>query len=103
MNDVTVAGKEKLMNDLKMTVDDAQGFVRSTTTQAGENLSGARSRMLTKLGHAKEDIVRLQESTTIKAKEIGRNTNAYVHQNPWISVGIAAGIGAAVGMLLRRR
>jgi ElaB/YqjD/DUF883 family membrane-anchored ribosome-binding protein len=32
-----------------------------------------------------------------------RTTDLYVRDNPWQAVGIAAGLGLIVGLLLRRR
>ena len=39
----------------------------------------------------------------VKAKEAGQATDAYVRENPWQAVGIAAGAGLLIGMLISRR
>jgi ElaB/YqjD/DUF883 family membrane-anchored ribosome-binding protein len=36
-------------------------------------------------------------------KDAGRAADAYVQDNPWRAVGIAAGVGLVVGMLISRR
>jgi ElaB/YqjD/DUF883 family membrane-anchored ribosome-binding protein len=38
-----------------------------------------------------------------QARQVGRRTDGYVHENPWQVVGIAAVIGLAVGILASRR
>jgi ElaB/YqjD/DUF883 family membrane-anchored ribosome-binding protein len=38
-----------------------------------------------------------------RAREVAQAADEYVRENPWQSVGIAAGIGLVVGMLLARR
>ena len=38
-----------------------------------------------------------------RAKAAGRATDAYVHEHPWQSIGVAAGIGLLLGMLIARR
>ena len=37
------------------------------------------------------------------AKAAAKATDGYVHENPWKSVGIAAGVGLLLGMLIGRR
>jgi ElaB/YqjD/DUF883 family membrane-anchored ribosome-binding protein len=38
-----------------------------------------------------------------KAKVAAKATDDYVHENPWKSIGIAAGVGFLLGMLVSRR
>ena len=37
-----------------------------------------------------------------KARELGQNADGYVRENPWVAIGVAAGVGAAIGFLLGR-
>ena len=53
---------------------------------------------LTELGNADAQAVALD-----KAKAAGRAADDYVHENPWRSVGIAAGAGLIIGLLIGRR
>jgi ElaB/YqjD/DUF883 family membrane-anchored ribosome-binding protein len=45
----------------------------------------------------------LEQDVTARAREAAQKTNAYVHENPWPSIGVAAGVGFLVGLLLGRR
>ncbi|NDB70762.1 MAG: DUF883 domain-containing protein [Methylocystaceae bacterium] len=38
-----------------------------------------------------------------KAKDAGKAADNYVHDNPWKAVGIAAGVGLVLGLLISRR
>ena len=38
-----------------------------------------------------------------RAKQAARYTDEYVHENPWRAVGVAAGIGLLLGLVLGRR
>jgi ElaB/YqjD/DUF883 family membrane-anchored ribosome-binding protein len=60
-------------------------------------------RLQERLATAKDGLLKLQESATEKAKAAGRAADDYVHDHPWKSVGIAAGIGLVVGLLIGRR
>ena len=38
-----------------------------------------------------------------RAKAAANATNGYVHENPWPSIGVAAGIAFVAGLLVGRR
>ena len=103
MAEMTVAHREKLMNDLKVVIADAEELLKMTASEVGEKASALRTRMQTRLDQAKTDLVRLQEITVVKAKEAGQAADHYVRDNPWQAVGFAAGVGLLVGMLISRR
>ena len=44
----------------------------------------------------------IQETVTDKTKAAAEATDAYVHENPWKVVGMAAGLGLIIGLLLGR-
>ena len=99
----TTAQKDKLMNDLRVGIADAGELLRMTADQAGESAANVRSRVQTRMNQAKDDLVHLQEAAIVKAKAAGHATDEFVHDNPWKSIGIAAGVGLVVGLLISRR
>ncbi|MBK7051664.1 MAG: DUF883 domain-containing protein [Rhodoferax sp.] len=103
MNEMTTASKEKLMNDLRVVVADAEELLRMTADQASESAAEVRGRVQAKLSQAKADLALLQETAVAKAKAAGLATDEYVHENPWTAIGIAAGVGLVVGLLVGRR
>ena len=46
---------------------------------------------------------RIAEVAVEKAKATARATDDYVHENPWKAVGVAAGVGIILGMLIGRK
>jgi ElaB/YqjD/DUF883 family membrane-anchored ribosome-binding protein len=44
----------------------------------------------------------IQDTVTSKTKEAAEATDAYVHENPWKVVGMAAGLGLIIGLILAR-
>lgn len=94
--------KEKLMQDLRMVVADAEELLRATAGQAGEKVSAARERIQENLAAAKVRLAAAQEAVAAKTKQAAKVTDEYVHENPWAAVGIAAGVGLVVGMLISR-
>jgi len=94
--------KEKLMQDLQLVVSDAEELLRATASQAGEKVSAARERIQDSLATAKARLADAEEAMLEKTRQAARATDEYVHDNPWRAVGIAAGVGLVVGMLISR-
>lgn len=103
MDDMTIAQKDKLMSDLRMVIADAEEVLRMTADEVGEGAADLRSRLQVRMNQAKADLVNLQEAALAKAKAAGHAADDFVHDNPWKSIGIAAGIGLVVGLLVSRR
>lgn len=98
--------KEKLMQDLRVVVADAEELLRATASHAGEKVSekvsAARERIQDSLVTAKARLIAAEEAVVAKTKQAARATDEYVHENPWKAVGIAAGAGLVIGMLISR-
>ena len=101
--DVANVSKDKLVNDMKIVIADAEEILRATANQAGEKVGELRERIQERLRDAK---VRLQDAEAAlvdKTKAAARATDDFVHENPWQAVGVAAAIGLALGVLIGRR
>ena len=100
---MTEVTKEKLISDFKVVVADAEELLRVTAGQAGEKAAELRGKIQSRLADAKLHLADAQEAVVEKAKAAGRATDEYVHDHPWRSVGIAAGVGLVIGLLIGRR
>jgi ElaB/YqjD/DUF883 family membrane-anchored ribosome-binding protein len=94
--------KEKLMQDLSVVVADAEELLRATATHASEKMPAIRARIQENLAVAKERLAEAQNKAIEKTRAAAKATDEYVHENPWKSVGIAAGAGLIIGMLISR-
>lgn len=90
------------MQDLRIVVADAEDLLRATAGQAGEKVSAARERIQENLAAAKQRLAAAQDAVVARTKEAAKVTDEYVHENPWKAVGIAAGVGLVIGMLISR-
>ena len=95
--------KEKLMEDLKVVVADAEELLRATANQTGERIAAARTKAEDSLRAAKVRLAEAQASVVEKVKVAAKTTDDYVHENPWQAVGIAAAVGLVLGALISRR
>lgn len=103
MNDFASTPKEQLITDLKRVMADAEQLVQATAGQAGAEVANLRAKIQSNLAQAKANLANAQTIVIDKAKAAGRATDEYVHENPWKSIGIAAGVGLVVGLLIGRR
>lgn len=99
----TTVTKDKLIQDLKVVVTDAEELLRATASQAGEKASAAREKIQQSLHQAKIKLAEAEGVLVDKTKQAALVTDEYVHENPWKAVGVAAGIGLIIGMLISRR
>ncbi len=95
--------KDKLIADLKVVIADAEELLRATASQAGDKAADLRARLQTRLSQLKDQLANAETVLIDKAKLAGRAADDYVHDNPWRSVGIAAGVGLIIGLLIGRR
>lgn len=94
--------KEKLMNDLRVVVADAEELLRATAGQAGEKASAVRERIQENVNAAKQRLASAEADALEHAKQAAKVTDEYVHDNPWTAIGVAASVGVIVGMLIGR-
>jgi ElaB/YqjD/DUF883 family membrane-anchored ribosome-binding protein len=103
MTHTYLADKDKLMSELRTVITDAEELLRMTADQVGDSAEGIRARMTERLHQATHELNHLQHAAIEQAKAAGHATDEFVHENPWKSVGIAAGVGLVIGLLISRR
>ena len=95
--------QEQLVSDIKSVISEAEEMLGATADQAGEKIANLRVRIQERLKDAKVRLVEAEEVLVAKTKAAARATDDYVHESPWTAVGIAAGAGLLVGLLIGRR
>jgi ElaB/YqjD/DUF883 family membrane-anchored ribosome-binding protein len=97
------APSEKLLRDLQTVVDDAEALLQATAAQTGERVDGIRVRAQESLKRAKSRLMEAEGETLEHAREAAATADEYVRENPWQAVGVAAGVGILLGLLISRR
>jgi ElaB/YqjD/DUF883 family membrane-anchored ribosome-binding protein len=95
--------KDQLIKEFNEVVADADALLKSTANISGEKIAEVRSKAEHSLKIAKARLAEVQADVYLKAKAAAKVTDVYVHDNPWRSIGVAAGIGLVVGLLAGRR
>lgn len=103
MSETLQLNKEKLINDLHQGIADSEEMLKLTADEVGAGAVQLRERVRERMNKAKAELAHLQQLTVEKAKAAGHATDEFVHDNPWKSIGIAAGLGLVVGLLISRR
>jgi len=103
MNDISAATKDKLVTDFRVVIADAEELLRMTANQAGDKVADLRLRVQDHLATARVKLAETEAAIVDQTKAVARATDDYVHDNPWRSIGIGAGIGFIVGLLIGRR
>ena len=99
----TWGNNDKLINEMGTVISDAEEMLRMTANETGDAAASLRARVKDRMNKTKDDLVRLQEAAMAKAHEAGDVADEFVHENPWQAMGVAAGLGLVVGMLISRR
>jgi ElaB/YqjD/DUF883 family membrane-anchored ribosome-binding protein len=102
-SELTQASAEQLMDDLQTVLEDAEALLSATTGQAGERIQQVRARAEETVRAVKDRLSAAQDEVTRRAREALDDADEYVRENPWQSIGIAAGIAFLVGLLAGRR
>jgi len=93
----------KLFENLQAVVRDAEALLHATASQTGERIEAVRARAEESLQQAKSRLADVQDEVVQGARDAAEATAGYVKKNPWQSIGIAAGVGLLIGLLLQRR
>ena len=86
------APADRLMDELRNVIADAEELLRATADQAGPKVQEVRARAEESLRNAREHL-----------QGAGKQLDAQVREHPWAAVGIAVGIGLIAGILLSRK
>ena len=100
MNNVST---EKLMQDMRVVIVDAEELLKATASQTGERVEKLRSKVEDSLRTARSRLQQAGGDLEAQAQDAMRELDEQVHANPWATAGIAAGIGLLVGLLIGRR
>jgi ElaB/YqjD/DUF883 family membrane-anchored ribosome-binding protein len=99
MNNVT---REKLASDFKAVIGDVEELLKLTVSETSESVAELRQRLERKLEEGRKALSDEERALVETAKEAKAATEAYVRENPLTALGIAAGIGVILGLLVRR-
>jgi ElaB/YqjD/DUF883 family membrane-anchored ribosome-binding protein len=91
---------EDLYEHLQDVIRDTEALLQATASYAGDKADQARGKAADSLRAAKERLSGMQDDVMDRTRDYVKQGDQYVRDNPWQSVGMAAGLGLLVGVLL---
>ncbi|KMN79962.1 MULTISPECIES: YqjD family protein [Chromobacterium] len=95
--------KEQLLDDVRQVLVSTEELIDASLDDGSQKSKEIRQRVNEKLKLAKAKLLDAEQVVVGKAKVAAKATDQYVHENPWKSIGIAAGVAFLLGMLVSRR
>jgi ElaB/YqjD/DUF883 family membrane-anchored ribosome-binding protein len=97
------ATRDELADALKQTVGEAETLLKGAGAAAGHEYASLLKRAQEKLLRAKDELQRLEETALDNARYAAKVTDRAVHEHPYAAMGVAAGVGLLLGLLIARR
>lgn len=94
---------QALVRDMNRMVADSERLVDAMAGEASDEIARARSKAEQSLKTARVHLDGSRASVLRRARTLARSTRQHVRNEPWKTLGIAAGVGLVVGLLLSRR
>ena len=94
--------KDKLIDDIKSVVADADDLLRKAMTSSAEGYSAVRVELEDRLANSIIRLQEVQEELKSRTRQAARATDEYVHDNAWKSMGYVAVAGLIAGLLITR-
>ncbi len=94
--------KSQLIDEFNELLVDAEALLTATASQTGDKIVELRSKVGESIRVAKENMCEMETAVLQQTKAAAKATDAYVHENPWQSVGVAMSVGFVIGWLMKR-
>lgn len=95
--------QQQLVSDIKSAISEAEDLLGATADQKGEKIANLRVRIEARLRDARQRLSEAEAVLVTKTRAAALATDDYVHESPWTAVGVAAGVGLLVGLIIGRR
>ncbi|MFL6600589.1 MAG: YqjD family protein [Steroidobacteraceae bacterium] len=99
------SAKDVSQKELREVVASTEALLAAVGDEGGEAVQELRGRLKTTIADVKKELgssfVANARETITKARDTASSVDDFVHESPWAAVGIGAGIGLLVGMILR--
>lgn len=94
---------ERFLTDLKTFVGDAETLLGQAKTLSGEAALAAREEFERRLHQARQKYEVARGMASEHAHDYVRRAETYARDEPWKAIGVAALVGAIIGVMLTRR
>ncbi|GMV44814.1 MAG: hypothetical protein AMXMBFR66_02120 [Pseudomonadota bacterium] len=103
MAELSIEQRDKLVAELRQVISDAEDLIKLGADASGDDALGLRKRLQQHMSEARLKLLEFQAGAADRARAAAHSADDYVHENPWRSIAMGAGLGLLLGMLIGRR
>ncbi len=92
----------RFKQNMQSMMDDAEELLKATASQTGERVEKTRARVEESLRAARERLAEVGADAAYNARKAARTVDDQVHDHPYQAMGVAAGIGFLLGLVIGR-
>jgi len=93
----------RTVHEIKNLIADVEDLVARIGNFKDEDVARLRTKVMRAVSAAKEGLAEGADTARSRAQQAMSGADDYVRESPWVAVGVAAAVGAVVGILMARR
>ncbi len=90
-------------DEIKSLIADVEDLVARLSDLKDADVARVRTKVMRAVDSAKESLAGRADTVKRHAQKVASTADGYVRESPWAAVGLAAVVGAVVGILVARR
>jgi ElaB/YqjD/DUF883 family membrane-anchored ribosome-binding protein len=94
---------DDLVDEFSNLVEAMEDVFAAAAEDGGEKLSELKGQAEASLRKARARLGMVEKNALAKARKIAADSDDYVHENPWTAIGVGAGVGLLLGLLIGRK
>ncbi|MEZ5832858.1 MAG: DUF883 family protein [Dongiaceae bacterium] len=92
-----------LLEEFGNLVEAMEDVFSAATDDSGQKFSELKDEAEARLKKARARLGAMEKTAVAKARKIAADSDEYVHENPWTAIGVGAGVGLLLGLLIGRK
>jgi ElaB/YqjD/DUF883 family membrane-anchored ribosome-binding protein len=102
-DDALERSKDQVVTDLRDLIRECKAFLKSTAGLSTEAVAETREKFAVKLADVKDRWTELSQAARVKGRRAAVAADDYVRGEPWLAIGLAAGLAFVIATLATRR
>lgn len=94
---------ERITADFRAMIADSEDLLKAAATVSSDSLTAARTKFEARVARAKAALADASQPVVDKTRAAAAAADGYVRDRTWSAIGVAAVIGALIGILAARR
>ncbi|HEX6118170.1 MAG TPA: DUF883 family protein [Dongiaceae bacterium] len=94
---------DDLVDEFSNLVEAMEDVFAAAAEDGGEKLSELKGQAEASLRKARARLGLVEKNALAKARKLAADSDDYVHENPWTAIGVGAGVGLLLGLLIGRK